>query len=411
MKTILVLAYYYAPQTTSGATRIVRFAHYLREFGYRATVISAGEARHAVRISTDSPEPLRAARPSTVAQMQTAAFGFGGRLLREYSERLAWAPAAVEAGATVLAGSPVSAILSSSPPLAAHIAACRLSRHYGVPWIADFRDPFADNPFRQAPFRRFYDAPIERLIVRNAAGIIANTDVAADTWRKRYPEHREKIHLIWNGFDPEEEFQPQPPPARARKVLAHVGDIYGPRHPGPIVEALDRLIAAGRLDPDRFSLRLIGPIDQQSAIWNIPAFGRLAERNCIAYNNAVLPRAEALREIATADWLLLLDVGGEGRSIQVPAKIFDYLRAEHAVVAVTLPGSPAERILSKSGVSHACVYSGEPPAATEEKLLQVFSEPAAGHRPNEWFWTQFNARTQTGTLAELLDKVALTEGK
>ena len=399
MKTILAFAYYYAPQTTSGATRIIRFARYLPEFGYRAAVISSGEA----------PEAADKTGPSRLVQMQTAAFRFSGRLLKESGERLEWVPAAVEAGSKILAGPRVSAILSSSPPLATHLAAYRLSRRYGVPWIADFRDPFAGNPFRKAPFRRFYDAPIERLILRHASGIIANTDVAAEMWRKNHPRHREKIHLIWNGFDPEEDFQPQPQLERSRKVLAHVGDIYGPRHPGQIVEALDRLIAAGRLDPNRFSLRLIGPIDKESAIWKVPAFGRLAEQNCIAYNNAVLPRAEAMREIATADWLLLLDLGGERMNVQVPAKIFDYLRAERTVLAVTLPGSPSERILSKCGVPYACVYSGEAASATDEKLLRVFSEPPACHRPNEWFWTQFNARIQTETLAALLDRIAVTE--
>ena len=67
-------------------------------------------------------------------------------------------------------------------------------------------------------------------------------------------------------------------------------------------------------------------------------------------NEALVPRAEAIRETAQADYLLLLDLTGLKQNIQVPAKIFDYLRIGRPILAFTTKASPSEWILELSGV-------------------------------------------------------------
>jgi len=137
---------------------------------------------------------------------------------------------------------PVVAVVSTSPPVATHLVARRLKRRFGVPWVADFRDPLRGNPFRTRRWFFPYDALLERMLFRNADALIANTDTLAEMWNRRYPEFSGKMSVIWNGFDPEDRIAPAVKASRGRRVLAHVGTLYGGRHPGRVLSSLVRLI-------------------------------------------------------------------------------------------------------------------------------------------------------------------------
>ena len=42
---------------------------------------------------------------------------------------------------------PVDAIISTGPPHSMHLIAWRLKKHFNIPWIADFRDPWTEIDF------------------------------------------------------------------------------------------------------------------------------------------------------------------------------------------------------------------------------------------------------------------------
>src|SRR5262249_26956780 len=158
--------------------------------------------------------------------------------------------------------------------------------------------------------------------------------------------------LIWNGFDPAEDFHRLPVAERDQRVFAHVGDIYGPRHPATIFSSIERLLAAGRIDPARIRIDLIGPVDPNSPMWTMPAFQSLSARGMVSCTNQAIPRQEAMQVIAEADYLLLLDLNPAGGNLQVPAKIFDYVRAGRPILATTREKSGVDRILLQSGVPY-----------------------------------------------------------
>jgi glycosyltransferase involved in cell wall biosynthesis len=332
--------------------------------------------------------------------------GLAQRGLREYSARLPWGPHAAAAAASILTSGPAAAIVSTSPPIVTHLVALRLKSRFAIPWIADFRDPFADNPARSLPLQRRYDPWLERRIFDRADAVIANTDAVADMWARKYPRHKRKIHLIWNGFDPAEEFPRTEPASRSRVELAHVGDIYGPRNPSAILEAVERLLNAGRISPDRLHVNLVGPAEG-SSMWSLPAFQKLSAAGIVSCNNQVIPRADALRVIASADRLLLLDVNPAGGNLQVPAKIFDYVRAHRPILATTRSGSPVDRILEQSGVFYARISPDDEAAAVDRKLAAFIESAPAVCEPRQWFWDQFDGRNQARALASVIDGIGL----
>jgi hypothetical protein len=380
---ILLLAYYYPPQNTSGAARPARFAKYLPEHGCVCHVVSA----QAAAAPRKGPWPLAAAGLARFVQH-----------LWPYNEHIEWVPPAVAQAAKLIEQHNISAIFSTSPPVATHLVALWLKRRYGVRWVADFRDPIDGNPFRGM----CYDSLLERAIFQHADVCIANTDALAETWRNRHSGTAGKATVLWNGFDPAEEFPSMQPRQTQRKVLAHIGSIYGGRTPALLLDSLRRLIQSGQLDPRSVVVDLVGELADIS----LAGYSDLLENGCLRCPGMHLPRAEALEIIAKADYLLLLDGNSKNSGLQVPAKLFDYLRSGQPVLALTSRKSPAERILSGSGVSHTCLYPDDPETLIDDKVVSFLRSSTVPVTASPWFWNEFDGRIQARTLAGILDRLA-----
>jgi hypothetical protein len=324
------------------------------------------------------------------------------KVAARHSDRLDWTAYAVAAAEPYLQEGQIKVLISSTPPVSNHLAALYLKKKYPrVKWVADFRDPLAGSPFRIGYRLQWLDTWLERAIFVNADLVTAVTDAIAEEWQERYPEWKDKIRVIWNAFDPDEDFGPQPHPPRDHCLMTHVGDLYGERHPGLLLSAWARLIARGRLDPKANRLSLIGPIET-SALASTPAFTLLEQLAVLSYNNRRIPRPEAMQAIAQADQLLLLDLNAHNIGHTVPAKLFDYLRSGHPILALTPRSSVVRSILAKSGVPNVCIAPDETESEIDEKVGVFFDLATEPVRPNSWFWDTFDGRRQTAALAGIL---------
>lgn len=384
----LLVAYSYPPDTAVGALRPARFAKYLPYFGYQVSVVTAARqpdgADEAMQYVAD-PQPW-----------------WQKRLWRIGIEPgLAWIRPAAATAVTLARKQPFVAIISTSPPLSAHLAAHLVQRRAGLKWVADFRDPICGDTPRRKRLSRLIDPALERFIFRHADALIANTDNAAGYWSKRYPQWQDKISVIWNGFDPDQPLPADHSPPRPYRLLVHTGDLYANRHPGPLLQAIERLIAGGKIDPAGLKVRLIGAPPE--AAGDPARFRPLMDRGVVEFRPWV-SRVEAAQALAEADSLLLLDVR-TSTPMQVPSKLFDYIRARRPILAVTMPDSPAARILEASGIPHASLYWTDSAEQNAAKLLGFLSYSAQPAAPSPQFLQQFDARDHARELAGLLDRL------
>ena len=398
---VLIIAYRFPPENSSGARRPSRFAKYLNRLHYRPVIVTrAGfqETPGSVHIE----RVPNAKRRSLLLRMALAAAWFLQRILPN-NDQLPWVPHAASAGCDIAARHGIGAVVSTHPPVATHLAALWVKKRRSVPWIADFRDPFFGNPFRKQRFEWAYARLVERWIVSNADALVANTDSAGETLRERYPRHAHKVHVIWNGFDPDEVLPSAVSESHDCRIIRHVGTLYGERHPGLLLDSLHRLIGQQKLPDDGFRIELVGPMNWESPWTREPSFSYLKDRNCLTYTNGLVPDTDARRAMAEADCLLLLDLNGEKKSVQVPAKLFDYILTGRPILAFTPAGSPAERILSRSGIDHCCITPGEPPEEIDRKVLEFLQARPTISAPSGWFWREFAAPGQAKILAAMLD--------
>jgi glycosyltransferase involved in cell wall biosynthesis len=401
---VILLAYYFPPQNTSGASRPARFFKYLPQNGVDVEVVAAGDlglvdGRPGVR----RPPGADAARFTGL--MSGAARFFQNKFL-PYIEHLVWVPHAVDAVSETMAHGGVDAIFSTSPPIATQIAALTLKKRFGFRWIADFRDPMVGNTARLDWRSRIYDPWLERSVFRHADVIIANTEPMAAVWKQRYPQWAGKIRVLCNGFDSDEVLparQRQQGNLRSERVLAHVGLLYGSRHPGVLLASVERLIRAGALDAEVVRIRLIGGIESNLEFpLDVPPFTSLRDMGCLFCSSGQVSRAEAMQEMVDADSLLILDLHDGEVSVQVPAKLFEYVRSGLPILAFTAHGSATESILKSSGVRHVCVYGDDSTEAVDRKIQSFFALPCRPEKASEWFWENFDGASQTRVLSSLL---------
>jgi Glycosyltransferase Family 4 len=399
---ILLFAYHFPPENVIGAARPYRFHKYLQRQGYKCHVITAAKVSEMPELSAERvPDPFlespragvgwhaeRAVRklllPGTLGtQWALHAYRAGKRFLREHS------------GDRVV-------ILSTFPPLATHLAAWQLSRRTGVPWIADYRDPLTGLPaaarlgkHTQATYRL-----LDRIFVRSASEVIANTDAAQHALRVRFPGEASKINLIWNGFDPEERLSPGALPSVPIRLLSHVGELYEGRNIAPLLESMARLIGQGRLFPGQFRVRLIGPAEPECL--PTPEFTQAAQsRGWLEIVSDQRPKSEALQIARSSHTLLIVQPQS---AIQVPGKVFEYLQIGRPILAYVPRESSVERLLGPAGIPFRCIYPDDPPTLVDDKIASFFELDPTPVKPSAWFEETFNAEAQTAALAQLVER-------
>lgn len=412
MNKALIVSYYFPPMNGPGAQHPYMFFRYLPEHGYETTAIST---------SLYSDESTRASFTPSGHVVYVPISRLGKKLLQPLTSAetmvqygfnayhhgfVPWSIAAMGAASRILRNGRYSAIVSSSPPASSHWLAYRLKKRFpNLRWIADFQDPLVGNPFKSSKtVVHRMEAKLERTIFAHADAVCANTDEVQQMWMERYPEWRSKFAVVWGGYDPAETIEALPIPARAAPVMSHAGAIYGARLPIALFDSVYRLSKEGSLRPGDLAMEFTGAeiLDQMP---NREQTEALVREGWARVNPEYVPRPEALRLTATSDMLLLLDITAENTKLQVPSKLFDYVRVGRPILAFTPADSPTERILSNSGIPFVVVHPGAAPREVDDGLLRFLKLPRTAAPSSQWFRDTFDARRLAGEVAKLIGPV------
>jgi hypothetical protein len=397
---VLIFAYHFPPENAIGGMRPYRFCRYLSQMGYRCHVITAAEQPPTPEFDSEYvPDPF-VGRPRQGMGWQAE------RAIRKFllpgATGIRWARMACRAALRFVRANPAAqiTIFSTYPPVGAHLAAFQLARATSLPWIADYRDPLAGNP-GNVGFSKLQTGILprmERIFLDAADATIANTDAVERKWKATYPHRKERIHLIWNGFDPADRIEPLDLPGRDYRLFSHVGELYEGRDITGLLESIGRLIEAGRLDARHLRIRLCGAMRSDS----LPpeAFlSRAKKEGWLELAANRVSKADALRLAQTSDGLILVQPHS---AVQVPGKLFEYVQIGRPVLAYILPNTPIEDILGKSGIPYRCAFAGGSPEDLDNAVHDFFSLPPEPVRASGWFERNFDAKEQTRALADLI---------
>jgi len=389
MRKVLIIAYYWPPAGGGGVQRWLKFTKYLPEFGWDPIVYVPYNPQYPLRDSTltekvpDHVQVIKGhiwearriyrrlkkfrhgSKWSAPTEMDTLFFRDPGKLswfgrlslfLRSNmfvpDSRSLWIRPSVRRLRKWLSHHPVDLIISTGPPHSCHLIGMKLMQRTGIPWIADFRDPWTDiDYFPQLMLTKRNRRRHERLeheVLSNAAHVVT----VSPSWAgllKGYGARN--VTVITNGFDPPD----IPTPVHNQKDdsqpfrITSIGTLEADRAPEGLWEALNILVQDHPEVSTKLQLHFAGKVDPEILPQNTVIKSMLHLHGYVAH-------ADALKQMAQADVLLLiLNLGSDNNTKgRIPGKLFEYMAMRKPIILLGPSDSDASRMVASLGnsVSH-----------------------------------------------------------
>ncbi len=409
MRRVLMVAYHFPPLAgSSGIQRTLRFVQQLPAFGWHPMVLTAhprAYERCSPDLDTEVPADcvvrrgfaLDTARHLAIAGRYMAAMARPDRWV-------SWKTGAVREGLRMIREFKPDLIWSTYPIATAHLIGAELARRSGLPWVADFRDPMAQDGYPADPKTWAQFRAIEERAMQHASVNIFTTPGAARMYSERYPDAMARIAVIENGYD-EASFAsvgsaPRVPLNPDLITLLHSGIVYpSERDPTALFVALGRLKRAGRLLPGKVKLRFRA--SAHDGLLN--GLSTTHEVQDLIELLPPIPYRAALQEMQQADALLVMQ--GAGCNAQIPAKVYEYLRSGRPILGLTDLRGDTATVLRDAGIYQMADLAS---AQEIERQLPVFVDAVrlgVAGLPTAAAIQGASRLARTKALADLMDRV------
>ena len=441
-----MVAHFFPPMGEGGVFRTLKFARYLPEHGWTPVVLTADPRSYWVHdhtlldqlpagiriVRTPSPSGLfllnllkRRHEAKSPGEEPTASsrrrgdrrgvrsnrlFGFL-RILSDLillpDSYIGWHPFAVRAGLSLLSEMEITVIYSTSPPDTDHIVARTLARRSGLPWIADFRDPWVPLHFRSppTPLHRVLQERMERSVLEESTPVTTTRSLQAHL--AEITRDRKDIRLIRNGYDPAD--MTADPSSEVLETIrktygknflvVYTGQMKGTRVSHGLLEGVRIFLENHEEAGTSLRMALIGPREN-----SVDRLIREYDLEDVITLHPYTTHPEAIAWQKAADLLLLLKHDDPRFRDMIPGKFYEYAGSGRPMLAVTAKGEVTDLI-----EKYRLGYDADPgnPGAVAEALRHLYGLwreerlPVVPVAPEE-----FRRPHQAARLAETLNEVA-----
>jgi glycosyltransferase involved in cell wall biosynthesis len=431
-KKFLLITYYWPPAGGAGVMRWAKMSKYISEYGWEPVIYtpSNGETgMHDLSLLEQVPKDIAIVttpiwEPYALYKMllgrsskeklysgfinEKKKASFGQRLsvfIRGNffipDARMFWIKPSVRFLKKYLKDHPVDAIVSTGPPHSMHLIALKVHQATGIPWVADFRDPWTNIDFyKDLQLTSWADKKHHRLemeVLKNSSRI---TTV---TWRSRdeFAEQskRTDIEVIPNGFDEADFPQRDDVQLDTAFTLVHIGSMNKDRNPMVLWKALQKALSQSPDLKDHLRIKLVGIVD--FAVRN-----SIQEANLQPYTQLdeyVLHKEAVLLQQRAQVNLLVINNTPNARTI-IPGKLYEYLGSKRPIIATgPLDSDSAKVIMMTQG---GAVHDFDDVDGLASRILEYFEKYKAGTlQVSAKDILQFSRKNLAGEFAKVLDSI------
>lgn len=307
--------------------------------------------------------------------------------------RVWWVRPSVRFLTRYLRAHPVDAIVTTGPPHSMHLIGLGLKERTGLPWIADWRDPWTNIDFyRQLKLTRFADKRHHRLeheVVRHAD---VNVAIGWTMAQELEGLGSRRTEVITNGFDPDDMPHP-PPPVDEQFSIVHVGSMTATRDVPELWHMLAEMCRNDMEVAAKLRVRLIGPVDR-TVLASLEKAG-LADRTELLGS---MDHDRALVEMQRARVLLLSVNDTPNAKGVLTSKLFEYIAACRPILAIGPSDGDVARVLRPP---HLLVPRG-PLGAYEQNVRGLFMQAPP---LDAAAYARYDRRHLAGDMARLLNEL------
>lgn len=433
MHRVAVCSYWYPPMQAMGSLRVGKFAKYLPEFGWEPFIFTVaprserytragmlpdeGLPGHVSRVNDPSvhavvdrlwPRADAPWAPPAPAQrsglLRRAAKRAYGEVLRFPDESWPWLLRYRQVRAAVARVEP-HLIFSSSPPATAHLIARRLSADLGVPWVADFRDPWSHNHrLRRSTLFKRAEIRLERRVVRSVTALTTVSPAFRDLL---VGLHAKPTFIVPNGFESVDDPLERDLDLDGRVVFTYTGLLYDTSAVPMLCDAIERLLAEARLDAGHVRFRFYGRNQGVAAA----ALATRPRARAVVDLLGEVSHERALEAQRAASVLLLLEPP-EGWAVSLtPGKLFEYVASGRPILATGMPGGEVDRLLRETRTGTLVSSCDALMRGIVDAVERARGGVALAPNANRTAIAAYTRRNVTSRLADVFNGVLRTTGR
>ena len=436
MKRVLIISYYWPPTGGSGVQRWVKFAKYLPAEGWQPVIYTPENPEQlAVDASLEAEVPAEAevirrrivepyemykkllrksghskeavevnpVNAQNKSFLQKVAMWIRGNFFRP-DPRCLWIRPSVKFLKEYLKEHPVDLIVSTGPPQSMHLIGRLLAKETGLPWIADFRDPWTKIfYFKHLQMTRTtvkWHKKMEKKVLDDATVVVAVSPLVQQEFQAMT---QTPVELITNGFDecdftatknteasggPDREF-----------VITHTGLFAADGNPTVLWDVLAEKCSKDESFKKLMKIRLVGKTDEQ-ILKSIEDAGLSGNLEDMGYQ----PHAVAVEQQRKASLLILpLRKEPEYKAV-LPGKLFEYLASWRPVLGIGQTDGAMSMILNNTKTGFVLNWDDK---MSIEKYIDICWKDHLNGRLSveDADISQFTRRNLTRRMAQLFDKL------
>ncbi|RBW61282.1 glycosyl transferase family 1 [Tenacibaculum sp. E3R01] len=351
---VLIVTYYWVPAGGSGVQRWLKFVKYLRSFGIEPVIYTVENPNYPLvdtSLCIDIPENIEIIKspilePNNLlsrfkkkGSKTSAGFlnpnpTFFGKILQYIranyfipDARKFWVKPSVKKLKNYLKENTVDILITTGPPHSMHLIGLQLKKELGIKWVADFRDPWTDiDYFHQLPLTKKSikkHHKLEKEVLKKADATL----VIGKTMKENYCDYSNKIYVVTNGYDNEED-QKEKINLDETFSITHIGLMNADRNPKILWEVLDEICKENVQFSNDLEIKLIGKVAKEiDETLEKYSFKGVKKINYVPHN-------EVLNYQKKSQILLLAVNNVPSAKGIITGKIFEYLQAKRPILAI-----------------------------------------------------------------------------
>ncbi len=409
-KKVLIISYLFPPIGGSGSLRPLMLARHLPQHGWEPVVLTVKNPdwyyANDPELLDDLPPNVSIVRASMLRStwfyrfLNPLRIKSIDKLIRIYllhpDEQIGWLPFAHSKAVKIMQNHNISALYSTSGPLTSHLIALLLKRRFGIPWIAEFRDEWFEDPALPMPttiHKRFH-FHLEKLIVAEADKIVTLAP-EFNMFLMKHAVPLDKFYTIPIGIEDDRLKVQLQKVSPKQFTVVYAGLIYDTFPPDRFLKAVNELIKEQKISAQEITIRFVGAITIKSVL---DPFGIV---ECTGFMN----RSKALEEEDNADLLLLLLSRERGNGV-IPSKIFEYMASGNPILALVPPEGAVAEIIERTKTGNVVDFynTGE----IKQTFLTLYEHWKNGTLNLSPDWGEINKYRQTTLfkkIADMLDEL------